>query len=44
MKGSHQNLYGTKTLYVCIFLILPGSVQKMVTALFKLVWNTQKCT
>ena len=44
MKGSHQSLYRTKTLYICIFLIHSGSVQKMLTALFKLVWNTQKST
>ena len=36
MKGFHECLY--------IFLIHSGSVQKMLTALFKLVWNTQKST
>ena len=29
---------------ICIFLIHSDSVQKMLTALFKLVWNTQKIT
>ena len=28
----------------CIFLIHSGSLLKMLTALFKLVWNTQKTT
>ena len=27
---------------ICIFLIHSDSVQKMLTALFRLVWNTQK--
>ena len=26
----------------CKFLIHPGGLQKMLTALFNLVWNTQK--
>ena len=29
---------------ICIFMIHSGSVYKMSTALFKLVWNTQKST
>ena len=29
---------------ICIFLIHSGNVQEMLTALFKLVWNTQKHT
>ena len=35
-----------KNCAIFIFLIYSGSVQKMLTALFKLVWNTQKtiCT
>ena len=33
-----------KHFIICIFLIHPGSVQKMLTALFKLVWNTPKST
>ena len=35
-----QSLYSTSI--VCIFLIHSGSAEKMLTALFKLVWNTQK--
>ena len=27
---------------ICTFLIHSGSLQKMLTALFNLVWNTQK--
>ena len=27
---------------ICAFLIHSGSLQKMLTALFNLVWNTQK--
>ena len=27
---------------ICTFLIRSGSLQKMLTALFNLVWNTQK--
>ena len=29
---------------ICTFLIRSGGVQKMLTALFNLVWNTQKST
>ena len=32
----------SKTWYHCKFLIHSGSLQKMLTALFNLVWNTQK--
>ena len=43
MQDSHPSLYSTKTLYLLYsFLIHFGSVQKMLTALFKIVWNTQK--
>ena len=45
MQDYHPNLYSTKTLYhlfICIFLIHSSSLQKMLTALFELVWNTQK--
>ena len=33
-----------KRCIICMFLIYSDSVQKMFTALFKLVWNTQKST
>ena len=43
--GSHQSLV-LKPGIICAFLIYSGSLQKMLTALFNLVWNTQKskCT
>ena len=43
-RFSFISLYSTKTLYLCIFLIHSGSIQKMSTASFKLVWNTQEST
>ena len=42
MQDSHPSLYSTKTYLLHSFLIHFGSVQKMLTALFKIVWNTQK--
>ena len=39
--GSHQILV-LKPAIICTFLIHSGSLQKMQTALFNLVWNTQK--
>ena len=33
-----------KRCIICIFLIHSDSAQKMLTSLFKLVWNTQKIT
>ena len=47
MQDSHPGLHGTKTLcylYISDLLIHSGSVQKMLTVLFRLVWNTQKST
>ena len=45
MQDSHPILYSTKTFcIICTFLINSDSVQKMLTTLFKLVWNTQKST
>ena len=44
MQVSHPSLYSTKTFTIFIFVIHSGSVQKMLTALFKLVSNTQKIT
>ena len=41
MQDSHPSLYNTKTVIICIFLIHSGRAQKVSTALFKLVWNTQ---
>ena len=38
---SHQSLV-LKPGIICKFLIHSGSLQKMLTALFNLVWNTQK--
>ena len=29
---------------ICILLIISGSVEKMLTVLFKIAWNTQKST
>ena len=45
MQDSHTTLYCTKTWkpgIICPFLILSGGLQKMLTALLNLVWNTQK--
>ena len=38
---SHSSLV-LKPGIICTFLIHSGSLQKMLTALFNLVWNTQK--
>ena len=38
---SHRSLV-LKPGIICTFLIHSGSLQKMLTALFNLVWNTQK--
>ena len=38
---SHPSLV-LKPGIICIFLIHSGSLQKILTALFNLVWNTQK--
>ena len=46
LSVSHAR-FSSKPIKRCIistFLIHSGSVQKMLTALFKLVWNTQKST
>ena len=37
LQYSHPSLYSTKTFIICIFLIHSGSVQKMLTPLFKLI-------
>ena len=37
---SHPSLV-LKPGIICTFLIYSGSLQKMLTALFNLVWNTQ---
>ena len=42
MQDSHPSLYCTETWYICIFLIHSGGLQKMLSALFNLVRNTQK--
>ena len=42
MQDSHQTLFCTKTDIICTFLIHSGGLQKRLTALFNLVWNTQK--
>ena len=42
MHDSHPSLYCTKTDIICTFLIHYGSLQKMLTALFDFLWNTQK--
>ena len=39
--GSHQSLVLMPGI-ICTFLIHCGSLQKMLTALFNLVWNTKK--
>ena len=44
MHDSHPSLYSTKRFEICTFLIDSDSVQKMLTTLFKLVWNAQKST
>ena len=40
MQDSDPTFYCTNI--ICTFLIHYGSVQKMLTALFNFVWNTQK--
>ena len=45
MQDSHTTLYCTKTWkpgIICPFLIHFGGLQKLLTALFTLVWNIQK--
>ena len=53
MQDSHPSLYQDshssshpslvlKPGIICTFLIHSGSLQKMLTALFNLVWNTQR--
>ena len=42
MQVSHPSLYCTKTGIIYKFLIHSGSLQKILTALFDLVWNAQK--
>ena len=44
MQDSHQVFIILKPCIICAFLIDSDSVQKMLTILFKLVWNTQKST
>ena len=45
MQDFHPSLFIVlKHCIICPFLIHSGSVKKMLTALFKLVWNTQKNT
>ena len=39
---SHPNFYSLKHFIICIFLIHSDTLQRMLTALFKLVWNIQK--
>ena len=39
-----QDFIVLKHSVICIFLIHSDSVWKMLTALFRLVWNTQKIT
>ena len=41
MQDSQPSL---KHCIICTFLVHSDSVQKMLTTLFKLVWNTQKNT
>ena len=41
LPSSHPSLV-LKRGIICTFLIHSGSLQKMLTALFNLVWNTQK--
>ena len=44
MQDSHLRLCSIKPCIICIFLIHSDSLQRILTALFKLVWNTQKST
>ena len=41
MQNSHPSLL-LKPGIICTFLIYSGSLQKMLTVLFNLVWKTQK--
>ena len=41
MQDSHPSLV-LKPGIICTFLIHSGSLQKLLTALFNLVWNTRK--
>ena len=45
MQDSHPSPFiALKHCIICIFLIDFDSLQRMFTALFKLIWNTQKST
>ena len=44
MQDSHLSLCSIKYCIICIFLIHSDSLQKILPALFKLVWNTKKST
>ena len=44
MQDSHPNLIVLKHSIICIFLIHSDSVEKLLTALIKVVWNIQKST
>ena len=44
MQDSDSSLYSTKTLHHLYISDSSGSVQKTLTTLFKLVWNTTKST
>ena len=44
MQDLIQVFIALKNCIICIFLIHSDSLQRMSTALFKLVWNTQKNT
>ena len=41
MQNSHPSLL-LKPAIICTFLIYSGSLQKMLTVLFNLVWKAQK--
>ena len=42
MQDSHQVFIVLKPDTICTFLIHYGTLQKMLTALFNFVWNTEK--
>ena len=42
MQDSHPSLYFTKPVIICTSQIHSGSLQKMLTALFNIVWDIQK--
>ena len=44
MQDSHPSLYSTKALYHLYISYILYSVQKILTALFKLFWNTPEST